>query len=331
VAERGKLVLVTGANGFVGSHVAEALLARGERVRCMVRQTSDLSAIHQLPVEWAYADLREPADLRRACQGVDAIVHCAAVTRALDEQTFFCVNAQAAQALALACLEVNPGVSRFLLVSSQAAVGPSRSSDDYLDESSPPQPTNWYGRSKWTAEQRLLDLADRLPLTIVRPSAVFGPRDRDFLVYFELVARGLSLRLGRRERRVSLIYVRDLAQLILLALHDQASVGQTYFGCGCVSSYTEFSEAIAQSLDKHPLAITVPEFVLAPIALWSGIQGKVTGRPALLNGQRVLDMKPAYWLCSGEKARRELGFAPRYDLGTAVRETVNWYRRNGWI
>jgi dihydroflavonol-4-reductase len=311
--------------------VTEALLARGEQVRCMVRQTSDLSAIRHLPVEWSYADLREPAGLRRACQGVDAIVHCAAVTRALDEQTFCCVNAEAAEALALACLEVNPGVSRFLFVSSQAAAGPSRSAIDYVEESSAPQPITWYGRSKWAAEQSLLNLSNRLPLTIVRPAAVFGPRDRDFLAYFELVARGLSLRLGRRERRVSLIYVRDVVELILLALDGRAAIGQTYFGCGCVSSYAEFSEAIATALGKHPLVITVPELALAPIAWCSRIQGRVTGHPALLNDQRALDMKVAYWLCSGEKARRELGFAPRYDLETAVRETANWYRQNGWI
>jgi dihydroflavonol-4-reductase len=331
MAERSRLVLVTGANGFVGSHLTEALVSQGERVRCLVRQTSDLTAIRHLPVEWCYADLRQPAGLRRVCQGVDAIVHCAAVTRALDEQTFYDVNVRAAEVLARACLEVNPDVSRFLFVSSLAAAGPSSCADDYVDESCMPRPITWYGQSKWAAEQSLLNLGDRLPLTIVRPAAVFGPRDRDFLAYFELVARGLSLRLGRRERRISLIYVRDVVELILLALNGQAAVGQTYFGCGCECSYAEFSEAIARALCKRPLVVTVPELALAPIAWCSRVQGKVTGHPALLNDQRVLDMREGYWLCSGEKARRELGFEPSYDLETAVRETANWYRQNGWL
>jgi nucleoside-diphosphate-sugar epimerase len=331
VTESAKLVLVTGANGFVGSHVAEALLARGYRVRCMVRRTSDLTHIRDLPVGWFYADLQQADNLHRACEGVDAICHCAALTRALDEETFFRVNTQGVEALARACLDVNSGLERFVFVSSQTAAGPSTNAEEIVDELRPPQPITWYGKSKWAAEQALRELEDQLPLTIVRPSAVFGPRDRDFFAYFELVQRGFSLNLGQHERKLSLIYVQDLVELILIALEHEAALGQTYFGCGPVYSYTQLSEAIARAMGKRPIPITLPEAVLTPIAWWSKIQGRLTGRPALLNDQRVLDMRQRYWLCSGEKAQRELGFEARTGLDVAVQETAKWYQENGWL
>jgi dihydroflavonol-4-reductase len=324
-------ILVTGANGFVGSHLTEALLARGYRVRCMVRRTSDLTFIQHLPVEWAYADVRDADSVRQACQGVDAICHCAALTRALDQETFRRVNAQGTEALAQAAMQANPDLQRFLYVSSQSAAGPSDGADDFLDESRPPRPLNWYSKSKLAGEQALLSMRDGLPLTIIRPSAIFGPRDRDFFAYFELVNRHLQLQLGRADRWYSFIYVRDLVELILLALENETALGQTYFGSGPTHTYAELSQAIARAMDKRVLRITLPEAILTPIALGAKVQERLTGQPALLNEQRVLDMRQSYWLCSGERARRELGFAARYSLETAIQETADWYRENGWL
>ena len=325
------LILVTGANGFIGSHLVEALLARGYRVRCLVRPSSDLRFIEHLPVEWAYADVRDEGDLRRACRGVAAVCHGAGLTRALDLETFRQVNVGGTMALARACLAVNPDLKRFLFLSSQAAVGPSRTADDFVDESRPPQPLDWYGQSKWEAEQGLRALGERLPLVIVRPPSVFGPRDRDFFAYFRLIARGVSLQLGREERRVSLIYVRDLVALLLLALEREEALGRTYLACALDASYAELSRAIAQALGKRPVNLTLPLRVLTPLALAARLQERLTHKPVLLNEQRIRNMRQPYWLCSGERARRELGFAPRYDLATAVQETADWYRANGWL
>jgi nucleoside-diphosphate-sugar epimerase len=145
------------------------------------------------------------------------------------------------------------------------------------------------------------------------------------------VRRGLELRLGREERKVSLIYVRDLVELIVLALEKEIAVGQTYFSCGPAHTYAEFAGAIARALDKRTVRITLPVSVLAPIGAVAQVQEWLTHRPALLNKQRIKDMREPYWLCSGEKARQELGFTPRYDLEAAVRETADWYQENGWF
>jgi len=324
------LVLVTGANGFIGSHLTEALLARGYRVRCMVRKSSDCTFIAQLPVEWAYVDLQESAALRQACRGVTAICHCASMTRALDLQTFLRINTEGTANLARAALEEAPGLWRFVYISSQGAVGPSQGASDYVDEFRPGRPLGWYDKSKWAAEQALLTMDGSLPVTIIRPAAVFGPRDRDFFAYFDLVKHHLSLALAG-ERWISLIYVHDLVSLILLTLEKEVALGQTYFGCNTAHSYREFSEAVAGALDKRTLNITLPLEALKVIALGAKVQERLTGKPALLNEQRLLNMRQPYWLCSNEKARQELGFVPEHDLETAIGETADWYLEHGWL
>ena len=331
MSERQKLALVTGANGFVGSHLVEALLAQGYAVRCMVRRSSDLSFIRDLPVELAYADLEDEASLRLACAGVDAVCHCAALTRALEEETFVCINTKGTKDLARVCLEAAPDLERFLFASSLAACGPAQSANDPVDELCRSEPITWYGRSKLAAEQALLDLRDRLPVSIVRAAPVFGPRDQDFLTYFDLVNRGLDLQLGREERRASLIYVRDLVRLFMAVLASKETIGQIYFGCGQTTSYADLSAAIARALGKKPRRIALPLAVLTPIAWWSRAQGRLTGRPALLNDQRVKDLRQPYWVCSGKKAQQELGFEPACDLETALQETADWYLENGWL
>jgi len=322
---------VTGANGFIGSHLTEALLARGYRVRCMVRRSSDLGYIEHLPVEWAYADMGNAEELGQACQGVDMVCHCAALTRAVDEETFLRVNAGGTEALGRAALAANPDLRRFLYISSQTAAGYGDGPDDYIDESRPPRPLDWYGKSKWAAEQALHALDGRLPVTILRPTAVFGPRDRDVYAYFDLVNKHLELSLGRAERWLSLIYVHDLVDLIILALESEATVGQTYFATAYATTYTEVGRIVARVMDKRTLRVTVPLAALTPIVMVAKIQERLTGKPALLNEQRVLNMRQPYLLCSGDKAQRELGFAPRYDLEGAIHETASWYREHGWL
>ena len=333
--QAGDRVLVTGANGFVGSHLVEELLARGYQVRCMVRRTSHLDYVRDLPVEWAYADVRDPEELLRACEGVDAVCHCAALTRAVDRDTFMRVNAEGTQALARACLEAIPALHRFLFVSSQAAAGPSAGPDDVLDESSAPRPVTWYGQSKLAAEQALAALSQeaggRLPLTIVRPTPVMGPRDRDFLAYFRLIRRGLNLQIGREQQRVRLIAVHDLVDLIVLALEAERAAGQLYFAGAFECTYEEIAQAIAAVLARRPRRVAIPMSLLAMMAPFSRLQGRLTGQPVLLNDQRLIDLRQRYWLCSAAKAQSELGFVPRYDLERLVRETAHWYQEQGWL
>jgi nucleoside-diphosphate-sugar epimerase len=331
---RDEQVLVTGANGFVGSHLVEALLVAGYRVRGMVRRSSDLSYLRGVPVELVYGDVRTGEGLEAACEGVWAVCHCAALTRAPDRATFHEVNTDGAEALARASLAANPELSRFLFVSSQAAAGPSREAGDCVDEARSPQPVTWYGESKQAAEQALAALAEEqgLPLTIVRPSAVLGPRDRDFFEEFRLIQRGVDLQIGRDDgRRISLIYVRDLAALLVRALEAPAAVGQTYFVTGLAPTHAELSAAIAFALGKRPVRIHLPEGALGLLDVVAKATVRLTGQVPLLNEQRLIDLRQPYWLCSSEKVQRELGFEASYTLDEAVQETADWYREQGWL
>jgi len=284
-------VLVTGANGFVGSHLVEALLAQGYAVRCLVRRTSDLAFIQDLPVEWAYGDIARGDGLEAACEGIDAVCHLAGATKARDRETYFRVN-----------------------------------------ESRPPRPLTWYGQSKLQGEQFCHEYEDRLPVVILRAAAVYGPRERDIYFYFQMVNRGLKLLLGRGERRASFIFVQDFVTLILRALEDERAAGQIYFAAeGRDYDWREVSEMVAEALGKRAARVTLPEWLLPVIAAAAGFQARITKRPALLNEQKLIELRQPYWVCSAEKARRELGFEAQHDLATGLRLTAQWYRENGWL
>ena len=330
MSENQRLVLVTGANGFRRLAPGRALLARGYRVRCMVRRSSDLQFIEDLPVEWAYSDVEDASGVALACEGVDVICHCAALTRALEEETLLRVNAGATLQLARLALDANPGLKRFLFVSSMAA-GPSAHAGDILDEASPPAPITWYGQSKLAAEEGLRGLADRLPVTIVRPVAVFGPRDRDFRVYFSMVKRGLALELGGGERAIPFIYIDDLIELLLRALESQKAEGETLFWDGEVASYAAFSPAVACGYGPAPNN----RQAAGQSARGDGPLGQDPGTADRSSGASSRTANPGdavhYWLYSGEKARQDLGYRTQVGLEEGVKGAADWYEKAGWI
>jgi len=324
-------VLVTGGNGFVGSHLVEALLSRGYQVRCLVRRSSDLSFIAPLPLELVYGALEDRESLERACRGVDAVCHFAGVTKAPDAATYFRVNTEGTRALLEACWRVNPRLYRFIYCSSQAAAGPADGPEP-IDESCPPHPISHYGHSKLAAEEAVRSYADRMPVVILRPAAAYGPRERDILTFFRLVKRGLKLIPGGGTRQVSLIYVGDLVELALRALQEERAVGQTYFACdGVPYDWERTMDTLAEVLGKRTLRIVVPMPLLEAVAAVGGMWARLWRKPFLLNDQKVLEMKERYWLCDAGKACRELGFVPQVDLKTGFARTARWYRDHGWL
>jgi nucleoside-diphosphate-sugar epimerase len=190
------LALVTGANGFIGSHLVEHLLASKMEVRCLVRKSSDLRWIEGLPVRIRHGDVRDGSeDMKSAVDQVDLIFHLAGSTKAQSQESFDSSNFTGTMNLAEAAVRYAPNLSRFVLVSSQAAAGPSKNRLP-VRETDVPRPVTPYGRSKLKAEQALLARSGELPVVVVRPPSVYGPRDRDFLTLIKLVNRGLKLRLG---------------------------------------------------------------------------------------------------------------------------------------
>ncbi len=324
-------VLVTGGNGFVGSHLVEALLKKGYEVVCLVRDTSDLVFLSGLNVEYKYGDITDDGSLREAVKGSDFVFHVAGITRAKNKEGYFRVNALGTRNLAQACFEMNPQVRRFIYVSSQTAAGPSRDLNP-KDENAKCEPINDYGRSKLEGEKEVLNFKDKLPVTIIRPPAVYGPRDKDILYFFQLINKGLIPSFGLKESYLSLIYVKDLVSGLILAAECQKSLGQVYFLTdGKNYPWSEAFGIVRDSLGVKAVRLRIPKIFLLTSAFFSEAFTRLLGKTPLLHLGRAKELCQRFWISDSAKAKTELGFVPEYDLRKGASETVKWYKENKWL
>ncbi|MDQ7797881.1 MAG: NAD-dependent epimerase/dehydratase family protein [Candidatus Edwardsbacteria bacterium] len=329
--EEKSLALLTGASGFIGSHLAEGLLEKGFRVRALVRTASNLRWLKGLDLELAYGSFDDQPSLYDAVSGADYIFHLAAAKSGSRDRIFH-HNVEATVNLAKAAIENAPGIRRFVFSSSQAAAGPSDRLEEPRCESHQCRPISDYGRSKLEAERQLLKLAEQIPITIVRPPTVYGPRDTDVLLYFQWINRGLALLPGFKKRYAHLIFVGDLAQGMVAAARSDAAAGKTYFLSHPQShSWQEISWAIARSLNKKPLPLMVPLGLANFAALLAEGGALATGGNSIFNRQKVREMSQKYWTCSPGRAQKDFGFNCRYDLKRGLEITARWYRENDWL
>jgi dihydroflavonol-4-reductase len=328
--------LVTGANGFVGSHLVEALLSRGYQVTCLVRKTSNLRWLFGLNVECVYADISEKATLKNVFKEIDFVFHVAGLIKkysclAKSKEEYLKVNYKGTKNLIEACIEDNPQIKRFVYISSQAAVGPGKN-EQPLDETSPCNPITDYGKSKLKGEEIVLEYSSKLPVTIIRPPALYGPRDSDFLIIFRIVNKGLKTLLGKGESYVNLCYIEDLIHGIILAAENPKAIGQIYFiADDQIYARREIPEIMAKVLGKNAITLKVPNALLFTVAFISENIFRLLGKPTLLNVQKVREISQRYWLCDVSKAKKELGFSPQYHLEEGARKTVRWYKEEGWL
>lgn len=326
----GVTCLVTGATGFVGSHLVDALLARGDQVVCLTRKTSDLRWLQNKPVAFAWGDVTAPESLPSAVRDVDYVFHAAGLTRARDPEDFARVNHQGTVSLLQACGASARRLRRFVLVSSQAAAGPAHT-ERPVTEDDPRRPVSLYGQSKRDAEVAAEGYRKELPITIVRPPAVYGPRDEATLPLFRIVARHI-LPMPTRPRRVSVISWRDLTAGILLAAEHPRAVGRTYFMAHDLSvSIADVARMAARAL--HIWTVPVPAPVWAVRAYITGLRLFVRAwtKGEAFGKDKGRELGVRYWLCDSSRAQRELGFRAPTPHEEGVRATVLWYRQQGWL
>jgi len=323
--------LVTGATGFVGSHLIERLLDSGLTIACLMRPTSDQSMLEGLDVEHRIADLGDADALRRAVRGVDYVFHAAGLTRARTAAEYLAVNADGTRRLIEAVLAENVTLRRFVYVSSLAAMGPAQSSEP-PDETTEPHPIDGYGASKLAGERVVLEHADRLAVTIVRPPAVYGPRDTNFLPLLRSTLRlGRMPMTGKPSKQAAFVYVTDLTEGIRLAAEAPQAVGQAYFIAGGNHSMSEVVEAVCAALDMPPRHLRLPS-VLARLAGEIGqLKWALTGKPQIVSRRKVRDMLQPRWTCCWNRARRELGYREAVSLKEGMRRTAKWYIQHGWL
>jgi len=327
-------VLLTGGSGFVGSYVAEELDRLGHAVRALVRPRSDRKMLEKLRnVEFVAGAVEDRASLDQAVRGVDAVVHVAGLVKARNSREFFLTNTEGTRNLLAAAEAHAPGLKRFVYVSSLAAVGPSPDGKPVPDDATP-RPLTQYGHSKLAAEQAVLAAKDRLPVTIIRPPLIYGPRDRETLAFFTSVRNGVLPLLGDGLNTLSVIYGEDCAGAVVkAAVTAQAPSGRTYFvEDGSVYVWRDALAEVEKALGKRAfLRVGLPMAALKVAAAATQLYGKVTNTAQMLTLDKVNELKQRHWVCEGSGARRELGWQPRTSWPQGVAKAVAWYRQAGWL
>lgn len=335
----GEKILITGASGFIGSFLVEEALHRGFDTWAGVRASSSRKylqepGLHFLELDFAHADrLREQLKAYKETYGAfDYVVHCAGVTKCIDSADFDRVNYGQTRVLVetLRALDMTP--LQFAFISTLSVFGPVHE-DTYepIRETDIPQPNTAYGRSKLKAERYLLGLED-FPCVIYRPTGVYGPRERDYFLMAESIKRHLDMSVGYRRQDLTFVYVRDVVQAVFLGI-ERGVVGRSYFlSDGQVYTSRTFSDLIRRELG-NPLIIRLrcPLFLLKVVSLLAERWAALRKTTSTLNGDKYNIMKQRNWQCDITPAVRELGYHPAYDLERGVKETIAWYKKEGWL
>ncbi|MBW2038011.1 MAG: NAD(P)-dependent oxidoreductase [Deltaproteobacteria bacterium] len=325
----GERVLVTGATGFIGSHLVEELLWKGYEVAALIRTSSDLRWLRGKKVEFIYGDILEGGDLP-PLERFSYIFHLAGITKALRREDFYRMNQGGTEKL-MAVARRAGGVKRFVYLSSQAAAGPS-SPERALREEDLPSPVSPYGESKLKGEEVVLSCQDEIPVTVLRPCSIYGPRDEYMYEYFRMVTKGFIPFIGRGPVFLSLCYVDDLISALILAITRDHPSGEVFFiSDGEKYSLDFFSDVVSFALNIRSRKIYVPVWAAWLYALGAEGLGFFRGRAAPFNRSKYAEAIQRNWVCDITKARKKLGYRPRFRLEAGVKVTLQWYKEKGWL
>ncbi len=323
-------VLLTGATGFVGGHLAETLGRQGVSTRLLVRSASRLPFTPGPRCEVVLGDVTDREAVRKAMKGVRTVLHLAGVLRGFSLADYERVNVQGTRLLAEAALEA-PTVRRFVFVSSLSAAGPSPFGRGLI-ESDTPNPVSFYGSTKLAAEKEVARiLRRRVSWVILRPGAVYGPREKDIFQYFQMANRGVAFLPGRGTQTVSYVHVDDLVDAILRAAASPRASGKTYFAASDDVDWARLIELIGQALGKRVLTLKIPLPLVKLVAVISEGVGRFRGKAAILNRDKVKEAAQPAWICDAGRLRRELAWKPRWDLAAGIRHAAESYKRAGWL
>ena len=327
-------ILITGASGFIGSFIVEEALKRGFETWAAVRKSSSREWLKDERIHFIELNLSSKAQLVEQLRGMnfDYVVHAAGVTKCLNKADFHRINTEGTKNLAEALLEVKMPLKRFVFVSSLSIFGAIKEQEPYeeIRESDTPQPNTEYGRSKLEAEQFLATTT--LPYIILRPTGVYGPREKDYFIMAKSIKGHSDFAVGYKRQDITFIYVKDVVQAVFLAL-DKGENGRQYFlSDGEVYQSTTFSDLIHEELGRPWwIRITAPVWVLRIVTFFGEYIGRMTGKVTALNNDKYNILKQRNWRCDIQPAIDELGYQPTVKLEQGVKETIQWYKEHGWL
>jgi dihydroflavonol-4-reductase len=331
-----KKILITGASGFIGSFLMEEGLKRGYEMVAAVRKSSNKKYLSDQRIKFLEIDFTDAkrleeqiADFCKKHGQFDYVIHNAGITKAKKIQDYFTVNFQYTKNLADAFINSNNAPEKFIYMSSLAAYGPS-STLDPIRCTDIPKPVTSYGKSKLESENYLRSL-DQFPYIIIRPTAVYGPRDKDIFILIKMLNRNFEPYIGFGKQVLSFVHVKDLARAIFLTLESPYKQKEYFISDGSFYDSRVFNATAKKYLNKKTISITIPTMVVKPIAYTTETLAALFGTIATINRERLKEFEARNWSVDTTPLQNEIGFKAEYNLENGLKETIEWYKENGWI
>jgi len=325
-------ILITGSSGFVGSHLVEEALSRGLEVYAGIRATSSKRYLQDERIKFVEMDFSDQASLTSAVKvQYDYIMHNAGITKAPNDETYLKINKGFTQNFVEVISKNQTDLKKFTFTSSIAAYGPADQTEDQIvSNRMTPGPVTGYGRSKLAAEQYLNEQQD-LPWVIIRPTAVYGPRDVDFLTLYKSIKNGIAGQIGFKDQHASFIYVKELARVMLditLSKHTKSS----YFASdGEKYHVQDLNKIVADSIEKKIVKIKIPLPLIKTIAGVNELYSKLSGKATILNFDKVNELKATNWYCDIDDLKKDIGYDPKVFLKEGIEKTTKWYKAQNLI
>lgn len=327
-------ILITGASGFIGSFIVEEAIKRGFETWAAIRKSSSKAYLQDEHIHFIELDFSSQEQLEEQLKGhaFDYVVHAAGATKCLHQEDFFRINTEGTQNFVKALLHLQMPLKRFIYISSLSIMGAIREQQPYeeIRESDEPKPNTAYGKSKLEAEKWLE--SQPIPYVILRPTGVYGPRERDYFLQIQSIKNHMDFAVGFQRQDITFVYVTDVVQAIFLAL-EKGETGRKYFlSDGEVYQSATFSDLVHEELG-HPwwIRITAPIWLLRIITCAGDWWGRKTGKMSALNNDKFNILRQRNWRCDIQPACDELGYEPRVKLAEGVRRSIQWYKENHWL
>ena len=322
-------IVITGANGFIGSHLAEYMSSKGFDVHCLVRKTSNLQWIENKGFTFHKCGLTDIEDLKIAFKDAKYIFHLAGTVSALKYEDYLFGNVELTKNVLEAALSVNP--DKILITSSLAVTGPT-TKDNPLNENAGFNPTVQYGKAKVAQEKLCQEYFDRLNITIARPSPITGEREVEMFEFIQSINNGIFPKVGYNEKYVNIIHITDLIDAFYKMVITDKTSGEAYFICSEKAySRTEIAAVSAQLLKKKPFTLALPHFIIFIAGFFSGLFGKIIGKPQTFDYEKAKEGVQEAWLGSVEKAKNDFGFEQKVSLIEGLKIAIDWYKAKKWL